>query len=385
MTCTNHTKKLSIPFFLLLSLQVAIILHFPLIWVSVNSLSLKSSSCTSSSPSSMSKWKNKSSRSAARPIIWKTTNKPSTSSVANNFYHSNIISTKSFSSLYTTSDDNIEQTEFDSSTSSSFEASTNNNTTIDIAATTTTTTTTTTAAETTSDSSTTTVTTTTNDDSDDGLLPSYKRLIVFTATTILIWLSEPLLSLVDTAIVSLTASVKSGVVQIAALGPATTLFDSLIYTTYFLAMVTTNQLAPALASAAKIGSKNKNSSNDINNSNNNSNSINPWKDLRQSTSHLLGLALVFGCIVSAITFTAGKSIISQMVGGSLGAAEANAIIPLATTYARIRAAVAPFSVVGFVAQSVSAHHLYFAFCVLCVCVVLCCVVLCCVVKYHTNF
>jgi hypothetical protein len=347
MTYNNYTKKLSIPVFLLLSLQVAIILHFPL-WVSVDSLSLKSPSCTSSI---LSKWK---SPRSARLII----SKPSTSSVANNFYRSNIIPAKSFSPLYTTSDDNIEQTEFDSSSSSSsFEASINNNTTIDITATTTTMTTT--AADTTSisnnnksdDSSTTTA----KDDS-DGLLPSYKRLIVFTATTILIWLSEPLLSLVDTAIVSLTASAKSGVVQIAALGPATTLFDSLIYTTYFLAMVTTNQLAPALASAAKKESKNKNSSNDMNNNNNNniSNNIyNPWQDLRQSTSHLLGLALVFGCIVSAITFTAGKSIIGQMVGGSLGAVEANAIIPLATTYATIRAAVAPFSVVGFVAQSVS--------------------------------
>ena len=342
MACINYTKKLSIPVFLLLSLKVAIILHFPL-WVSVDSLSLKSPS------SILPKWK--SSRSA-RPIVSKPS---SASSVANNFYRSNIIPTKSFLPLYTTSDDNTEQTEFDSSSPSSFEASINNITTIDVTATAMQLLTTT-AADTTSisnnnksdDSS----TTTTQDDSEDGLLPSYKRLIVFTATTILIWLSEPLLSLVDTAVVSFTASAKSGVVQIAALGPATTLFDSLIYTTYFLAMVTTNQLAPALASAAKKESKNKNSSNDMNNNNNNNN-INPWQDLRQSTSHLLGLALVFGCIVSAITFTAGESIIAQMVGGSLGAAEANAIIPLATTYATIRAAVAPFSVVGFVAQSVS--------------------------------
>ena len=334
MACINYTKKLSIPVFLLLSLKVAIILHFPL-WVSVDSLSLKSPS----------KWK--SSRSA-RPII----SKPSSlSSVANNFYRSNIIPTKSFLPLYTTSDDNIEQTEFDSSSSSSFESSISNITTIDVTATamqlltTAATDTTSISNNNKSDDSS---TTTTQDDSEDGLLPSYKRLIVFTATTILIWLSEPLLSLVDTAVVSFTASAKSGVVQIAALGPATTLFDSLIYTTYFLAMVTTNQLAPALASAAKKESKNKNSSSDMN-----SNNINPWQDLRQSTSHLLGLALVFGCIVSAITFTAGKSIIAQMVGGSLGAAEANTIIPLATTYATIRAAVAPFSVVGFVAQSVS--------------------------------
>ena len=337
MACINYTKKLSIPVFLLLSLKVAIILHFPLL-VSVDSLSLKSPS----------KWK--SSRSA-RPII----SKPSaTSSVANNFYRSNIIPTTSFLPLYTTSDDNTEQTEFDSSSPSSFEASINNITTIDVTATAmqllTTAATDTTSISNNNKSDDSSTTTTTQDDSEDGLLPSYKRLIVFTATTILIWLSEPLLSLVDTAVVSFTASAKSGVVQIAALGPATTLFDSLIYTTYFLAMVTTNQLAPALASAAKKESKNKNSSNDMDNNNNN---INPWQDLRQSTSHLLGLALVFGCIVSAITFTAGESIIAQMVGGSLGAAEANAIIPLATTYATIRAAVAPFSVVGFVAQSVS--------------------------------
>ena len=37
----------------------------------------------------------------------------------------------------------------------------------------------------------------------------------------------------------------------------------------------------------------------------------------------------------------------------MGASEANAIVPLAYNYARIRAAVAPFSILGFVAQSVS--------------------------------
>ena len=182
--------------------------------------------------------------------------------------------------------------------------------------------------------------------SDVVLLPSYKQLIVFTATTILIWLSEPLLSLVDTTIVGLTASAKSAVVQIAALGPATTLFDSLIYTTYFLAISTTNQLAPGLAAAAAVSSKS---------SSTNEKQTNPWKDLRQSTSHLLGLAIVFGSMVTAITFLFGKSIIGQMVGGasSMGVAEANAIIPLSNNYARIRAAVAPFSILGFVAQSVS--------------------------------
>lgn len=187
-----------------------------------------------------------------------------------------------------------------------------------------------------------------------GVLPSYKKLIVFTATTILIWLSEPLLSLVDTTIVGLTASVKSAVVQIAALGPATTLFDSLIYTTYFLAIATTNQLAPGLAAAAAAESSMSVEGIDTTYSGKRSKN-NPWRELRKSTSHLLGLAIVFGSVVTAITFAFGKSIIGQMVGGSanMGVAEAGAIIPLATNYAMIRAAVAPFSIVGFVAQSVS--------------------------------
>ena len=190
---------------------------------------------------------------------------------------------------------------------------------------------------------------------DGGILPSYKQLIIFTATTILIWLSEPLLSLVDTTIVGLTASAKSSVIQIAALGPATTLFDSLIYTTYFLAISTTNQLAPRLAVAASSASSMSKSGSKPNGEVAENNTDNPWKELRQSTSHLLGLAIVFGSLVSTITFAFGKPIIGGMVGGatSMGAAEANSVISLANNYARIRAAVAPFSILGFVAQSVS--------------------------------
>mmetsp|Transcript_17356 Transcript_17356/g.40080 ORF Transcript_17356/g.40080 Transcript_17356/m.40080 type:complete len:669 (-) Transcript_17356:254-2260(-) len=190
--------------------------------------------------------------------------------------------------------------------------------------------------------------------SDGGLVPSYKRLLVFTATTVLIWLSEPLLSLVDTTIVGLTASAKSAVVQIAALGPATTLFDGLIYTTYFLAISTTNQLAPGLAAAASVSSAMaQKTHNNTAPETNHDNASNPWKELRRSTSHLLGLAIAFGSAVSAIIYAFGRPIIGQMVGGAtnMGAAEANAIVPLATNYARIRAAVAPFSIVGFVAQS----------------------------------
>lgn len=75
-------------------------------------------------------------------------------------------------------------------------------------------------------------------------LPSYKQLLVFMMTTAVVWLANPILSLVDTSVVSMTSSAKSAIVQIAALGPATILYDSELYTTYFLAITTTNQKHP---------------------------------------------------------------------------------------------------------------------------------------------
>ena len=152
-------------------------------------------------------------------------------------------------------------------------------------------------------------------------LPSYKTLMVFTATTILIWISEPLLSLVDTTIVGWTNAAHTAVLQIAALGPATTLYDSSIYMTYFLAIATTNLISPALAERN-------------------------WQQLRRSTSHLMGLALLFGSLVATFAFALGRPLLSQMVGPTH-----QALVPLATQYAWIRAAAAPFGVVDFVAQS----------------------------------
>jgi Na+-driven multidrug efflux pump len=153
-------------------------------------------------------------------------------------------------------------------------------------------------------------------------LPSYKKLLMFTATTIVIWLSEPLLSLVDITVVGMTSSAKSAIVQIAALGPATTLYDSEIYTTYFLAIATTNQLAPILA-------KKK------------------WKELRERTSILMGLSLLLGSLIMAVNFAFGRSLIERMVGPLTEPG----IVPLATNYMWIRTLVAPCVVIGCVAQA----------------------------------
>ena len=72
---------------------------------------------------------------------------------------------------------------------------------------------------------------------------TYKQLTAFVATTVCIWLSEPILSLVDTAVVGKTSST----LELAALGPATMVFDSAVYLIYFLAISTTNILSRALA------------------------------------------------------------------------------------------------------------------------------------------
>lgn len=153
-------------------------------------------------------------------------------------------------------------------------------------------------------------------------LPSYKRLTVFTFTTVLIWLSEPLLSLVDTTIVGRATSPKNAIIQIAALGPATAFYDSLIYTTYFLSMAATNKLAPSLAN-------------------------NDYHQLRLDASQLLGLSLLFGLLVTLISFVFGGRLVGRMAGSL-----AKETIPLAADYVRIRAVVAPMCVVGFVAQSI---------------------------------
>lgn len=160
-----------------------------------------------------------------------------------------------------------------------------------------------------------------DDESSVSALPSYKKLIMFTATTIMIWISEPLLSLVDTTVVSLTQ--KNAVVQVAALGPATTLIDSLQYLTYFLAMATTSQLAKFLA-------------------------LKDYRKLQETTSQILGVAAVLGVLISAIVFGLGLPLLTSMIGGS---SQSRELIGLAARYCWIRASVAPLAVMGMVAES----------------------------------
>jgi Na+-driven multidrug efflux pump len=151
-------------------------------------------------------------------------------------------------------------------------------------------------------------------------VPSYRTLIAFAATTILIWLSEPLLSLVDTTVVGMTQ--PNARVQLASLGPATTLVDSLLYLTYFLAISTTNLISQGLA-------------------------VKNYRQLQRTTSHVLGVATSLGAFCTLFVYVFGKRVLVNMAGSS-GTPE---LLFFASRYAMIRATVAVSSVVGMTAQA----------------------------------
>ena len=73
-----------------------------------------------------------------------------------------------------------------------------------------------------------------------------------------LWISGPLLSLVDTSFVGLSADAAKTIAggsatQLAALGPATTFIDGSLYLFAFLNVATTNLFASARAAAAANG------------------------------------------------------------------------------------------------------------------------------------
>jgi len=193
-------------------------------------------------------------------------------------------------------------------------------------------------------------------------LPSYGRIIHFSATTFLVWVSEPLLSLVDSvavgryagkSIVSSSSSLSSllssstggapnlsSVIQLAALGPATTLCDSSIYLMLCISMATTNKLANAFAK----------------------------RDIReqiQTLSHVLGLSLAAGIFLLLFVNLRGMSLLASI----LGPAGATVSIETATKgimksidltpevlhasfgYVRIRSIASPLAIMGLTSQA----------------------------------
>jgi Na+-driven multidrug efflux pump len=115
----------------------------------------------------------------------------------------------------------------------------------------------------------------------------------------------------------------AALLQLAALGPATMLIDSLLYLTYFLSIATTSKMAKALAQR-------------------------DYKSLQTTSSHIMGVAGILGFCVLALVFGMGRTLLTWSAGSS-GSPQ---LIGAALEYSRIRCAVAPLSIVGMVAQSI---------------------------------
>ncbi|KAL7572761.1 hypothetical protein ACA910_009025 [Epithemia clementina (nom. ined.)] len=152
-------------------------------------------------------------------------------------------------------------------------------------------------------------------------VPTYKKLMLFASTMGLVLISEPLLSLVDTSVVGWTQGAKS-VVQLASMGPATTLMDTLIYMTYFLALGTTNLLSEGLAGKR-------------------------WREVQETTSNILSVAALFGLGLTGFIWFASPFLLNAIAGASA----TPELLSYAVRYTRIRALVAPASIMGLVAQS----------------------------------
>lgn len=163
-------------------------------------------------------------------------------------------------------------------------------------------------------------------------LPSYKRIFFFVVSTVVIWVSEPLLSLVDSAAVGRYASSSSSsqsVIQLAALGPATMLCDSTMYLTTFISMATTNKLARAFAR------------NDVD-------------DQVSTLSHVMGLSLAVGAFITLLINFSGENILSAIIGPASTASveTSKQVLNAALDYSRIRSIVSPLAVMGLTSQAV---------------------------------
>jgi Na+-driven multidrug efflux pump len=78
-------------------------------------------------------------------------------------------------------------------------------------------------------------------------LPTLADYRKFALPCLGLWVSQPLLSLVDTAFVGLSGTVSQSASNLAALGPATTFFDGATYLFAFLNVATTNLYSSARA------------------------------------------------------------------------------------------------------------------------------------------
>lgn len=174
--------------------------------------------------------------------------------------------------------------------------------------------------------------------------PTNLSLIKFYFPCLALWISGPLLSLVDTSFVGLSA--KAGAVggvgsaaQLAALGPATTFIDGSLYLFAFLNVATTNLYASALAKGAVDVTQTKN----INKSGIEEKAGEGVVRTAARTSLFSGIGLMFFLLAVA------RPLIALYIGEE--AAASPGLLDAAHDYVKIRALSMPTSLLAGVLQA----------------------------------
>lgn len=144
---------------------------------------------------------------------------------------------------------------------------------------------------------------------------SYGTMLRFVVPTLGIWVAGPLLSLVDTGVVGIGSSL-----ELAALGPATTLCDSFLYCFSFLAVATTNLLATAIADSDK-------------------------EESQRVVSHALAIAVCVGIGIVLVVQGFGAQMMALTAGSN------PEVIPAALKYSYSRIWGAPFCLASMIAQA----------------------------------
>ncbi|XP_050363186.1 protein DETOXIFICATION 46, chloroplastic-like [Argentina anserina] len=145
-----------------------------------------------------------------------------------------------------------------------------------------------------------------------------KEIVMFTGPATGIWISGPLMSLIDTVVVGQGSSI-----ELAALGPGTVLCDNMSYVFMFLSIATSNMVATSLARGDK-------------------------DEVQHHISTLLFVALTCGFLMLLFTRFFGSWALTAFTGS-----KNLQIIPAANTYVQIRSLAWPAVLVGWVTQSAS--------------------------------
>eukprot|EP00250_Pteridium_aquilinum_P005478 c15563_g1_i1 orf=303-2105(-) len=151
-----------------------------------------------------------------------------------------------------------------------------------------------------------------------GLVEQMGDIIKFAGPALGIWLSGPIMSLIDTAVVGNSSSL-----ELAALGPGTVFCDQVGYLFMFLSVATSNLIATSLAKQDKDGAA-------------------------HHLSRLLFVGLVCGICMLILTGVFSPMLLKAFVGP-----QNESLVPAACSYVQIRGLAWPAVLVGLVAQSAS--------------------------------